>query len=145
MAGIFDPRCAQPVYLMDDDATARACGRLGGTIGGLFVGALVAVALFSLLHSHRRLSVGVSVASGVAACVVVVFLFSRISGFSMAKRHQAAQLNIEKMERSGMSRAQALAQEGQLYSMQQLARSGNGGGSFVGGALVGNMVANRGS
>lgn len=143
MASIFDPRCAQPAYLMDSEDVATACGRLSGRISGLLVGLVLAVFVFSTMR-HQKTTIFVSVAVAAIVCAVVIFILSVIGGAFMRQKFHSGQLNIKKLEDMGMTRQQALAQEAQMYNTQQLAgAAGNGNwGAFAGGAVLGSMLTN---
>ena len=148
MAGLFDPRCSQPVYLMDSDDVASACGRLGGSIGGVLVGGIIAAVVFFWLSASTRAgmfaSTTTALLSAIVAFAVLLFFFGWIGGAVMRQRHRASRLNMERYEKMGLTREEALIQESNLYNAEQLAASARSGGrsdAILSGALLGTMLA----
>jgi len=113
MGNIIRPECAAPLYLQASTDVAEACGRLNGTVFGLFIAAVIAALAWrawSRADPKDRPSGQTAVAAAAVGVLLVVLLFRWSAGFFSGRELLGYDAQLRGYEQHGLSEQEALEQ-----------------------------------
>ena len=134
-AGLFNPECGQPAYLMKDESVAQGCGHLGGTITGVIIGGVVGVMVWQAMFRHKATSDMIDVVVSLIVFAIILFICRMLGGFFQKRAYQTYQLDIKARMDSGLTHAQAIAQEQDLANSRRQADAMSSAGTSIGAAI----------
>lgn len=85
-----------------------------------------------MLQKEKSMQSGVDIALTIIIFAIVIFVFREVGGFFAKRQYQTYQLDIDARMNTGLTRAQAVAQEQDMANSMRTASAITAAGSSIG-------------
>lgn len=139
MASYINPKCAMPLFMMDNHEDACNCGYLQGAVTSVICGVVSLSAVAVLCAYIQRMpeqGSGVSVKHVVGGCVILLlllWLYPHLSSWLSGVQYKGYHEQINSLMNKGFTRDQAVSKTQDLYQAQLQASAINNIGSNISG------------
>lgn len=135
MASLIDPRCAVPLFLLENEQTAHECGIIEGYVVSFIITLiLVAIGIYIFYANINNKKMWLAI-----ICIIIVFMWIVIPWLNawLNKRHWLGyDEQIKSYQKSGISRDEAIKKLQDLYQTNIQASAINQSGFMIASALL---------
>lgn len=140
MASLIDPRCAVPLFLMDNEKIASECGKISGYVIAFIITIIILIIgifyYFSYMHNNSSLKNKIIYFSVIFLILILIWMgLPLLNGWINKRRWMGYNEQIKSYMNNGMNKEEAIKKMQDIYQYSMQADAIENAGLNISGAL----------